>query len=329
MKLRDIAIAIPSKNFDAEEISKWCSLDITFIKNKIGVERRAFLGPKETLNELAKEACEKLLLRNQLLSRDKIQLVILVTQNPDYKLPHTSALIHSDLDLNPNTACFDVNLGCSGYVYALSIARGIMKTEGLAEGILITCDPYSRIMVPSDRITFALFGDAATATWLSMEEGAEIGKADLGTDGSGANHLIVKAGGSAFPLSSVWYPDGNVPNPEDLRLYMNGRAILKYMIEHVPESVYRCLEMNHVSISEVDYFIFHQASKLLLEKLTSKMGLNVNKVPSNLNHFGNTVSSSIPILLAQMIDQGLLFHKKVVVSGFGVGLSWATNIVQF
>jgi 3-oxoacyl-[acyl-carrier-protein] synthase III len=329
MKIRDIAIALPCKCITSKDVANWCGLDTEFISSKIGIENRLFLGPKESLCKLVKEACENLFARNPSLDRDKIQLLILVTQNPDFKLPHSSALIQHDLSLNTMTACFDINLGCSGYVYALSIAKGIMMVEDFTEGILVTCDPYSKIMAPWDRNTIALFGDAATATWLSAKVGGELGKADLGTDGAGAQHLIVKVGGSRFPLSCLWQPEDNTYSPKDVRLQMNGRAVFKFMMERIPESVCRCLAKNKTSISEIDYFVFHQASKFLLDKLTLRMNLEAEKVPCNLKHIGNTISSSIPILLSQMIDKEMLSKKKVLISGFGVGLSWATNILQF
>lgn len=329
MKVRDIAVAIPAHRVSSDTLAAWVQMDRAFITDKIGVESRAFLREEENLLDLAMVACQQLWERNPALSSRQVELLMVVTQNPDFKLPHSSALLQKALALDNNTACFDVNLGCSGYVYALSIAKGFMAAEGIADGIVVTCDPYSKIMGPTDRDTLPLFGDAATATWLSRETGGELGRLDYGTDGGGANHLIVKAGGSAYPVSNLWKDAGLQYPLADFRLHMNGRAIFNFMMERVPVSVKNCLVKNDLQISDIDYFVFHQASKFLLEQLGKRMNLPPAKVPCNLREVGNTVSSSIPLLLSQMMDQRLLHQKNVLISGFGVGLSWATNIIRF
>lgn len=329
MKLRAIGTAIPRRRVGSDTIAQWSGLSEKTIREKIGIDSRAYLSPGEAPVQLATAACENLLRANPALDRSRIKAVIVVTQNPDYKLPHSSALLQHALGLASDTACFDINLGCSGYVYGLTAAKGFMLAEDIHDALLVTCDPYSRIMGKSDRDTVALFGDAATATWLSADRGAEIGKLDFGTDGAGAENLIVRAGGSAHPLSAIDYtlqPDGE---PEGLRLRMNGRGIFNFMIERVPGSIDNALRRNALTKDEVDYFVFHQASRFLLEQLASRLGLPADKVPSNLANLGNTVSSSIPLLLAELLAAGKLSGKTVLVSGFGVGLSWATNVIRF
>ena len=329
MNIRDIAVALPAARIDNKLIAQWAKGDEDFIKTKIGVVSRSFLGANESVNDLAGQACENLFHHNSTLSRDKIGLLIVVTQNPDYKLPHSSALLQHSLCLDVNAACFDINLGCSGYVYALSVAKAFMIAEDITDGILVTCDPYSKVMRKADYETVSVFGDAATATWLSAEKGAGIGHLDFGTDGSGAHHLMVKAGGSAYPHAGIWQDQQNIYNADDYHVKMNGRAIFNFMMKRVPGSVAACLQKNKLSRSDIDYYFFHQASKYLLENLRRKMSLEENKVPLAIEDVGNTVSSSIPIVLHRFMRKGLLVKKTVVISGFGVGLSWATNIIEF
>ena len=329
MKLRDIAVALPSKRIDSALIAKWTGVDAEFITQKIGVKSRAFLSEDETPVNLAKQACDNLFSRNPQLARDKIRLLIVVTQNPDFKLPHSSALLQSALGLEVSTASFDINLGCSGYVYSLTVAKAFMAAEEIVDGLVVTCDPYSRIMSKSDRDTVTVFGDAATASWLSSEAGGEIGRLDFGTDGDRARHLMVKAGGSSYPVTGVWEQKPTTCRPEDFRLRMSGQGIFNFAMERVPRSVLMCLEKNKLSVSDIDYFVFHQGSKFLLENLRKRLNLASEKVPVNLEDVGNTVSSSIPLLLSQMKDQGILGGKRILMSGFGVGLSWASNIIEF
>ena len=329
MRLRDIAFAVPETRIGSDEVARWTGLDPRFIAEKIGVESRAFLRAEEAPVSLAKQACSSLFERSRQLDPRQIKLLVVVTQNPDFKLPHDSALLQDALGLSTDVACFDVNLGCSGYVYALSIARALMAAEEISDALVVTCDAYSRIMDPSDRDTIPLFGDAASATWLSAEAGGRIGRPDFGTDGSGAEHLIVPAGGAARPLSSVHGERASEVSPDDLRLHMNGRAIFNFMMERVPASLQRCLQRNGLTQDQVDFFVFHQASRFLLDTLARRLRLPADRVPINIARLGNTVSSTIPIVLSELLAEGRLAGKRVLVSGFGVGLSWATNIIEF
>ena len=329
MYLRDIAYSIPTFRLTSAEIAERLDLDVEFIQDKIGVRERAFLGPGEDQVSLAVKACKSLFERNPDLDPSTVQLVLMVTQNPDYRIPHSSALLQDALSLSHDTACFDLNLGCSGYVYALSIAKSFMITDGLSDALLVTCDPYSRIMGAGDRDTISLFGDAATASWLSSKQGANIGKMDFGTDGAGGRHLMVPAGGAAHPISYYFKENPDVSEPAQFRLSMNGRAIFNFMMTRVPISLTRCLKKNRLSESDIDLYVFHQASRFLLDTLTRRLRLDPKKVPCNIERIGNTVSSSIPILLSEFMDNGSLAGKNVIVCGFGVGLSWASNVLTF
>jgi 3-oxoacyl-[acyl-carrier-protein] synthase-3 len=329
MKIRKIAFALPQGEVMSSTIAEWSGLKLDLIEEKIGIKSRRFLSENEQPIDLALSACMRLLSLPDSPRKDAIKLLAVVTQNPDYRIPHTSALLQHALGLGADTAAFDIGLGCSGYVYALSLVRSMMICEGIEDALIVTCDPYSRIMGAGDRDTIALFGDAATATWLSSEKGAVIGKMDFGTDGGGAENLIVRAGGSARPMSSLYRSKTDQTDRRDFRLHMNGRGIFNFMMERVPSSVERVLVKNNTTVKETDFFVFHQGSRFLLDQLSRRMGLEPDRVPCNIEKYGNTVSSSIPLLLGEMQDDGSLKGKQVVVSGFGVGLSWASALLQF
>jgi 3-oxoacyl-[acyl-carrier-protein] synthase-3 len=329
MKLRAIGHALPERAVASSEVARWSGLEESFIREKIGIASRRFLSDGETPVALAQRACEDLLAKAPELDPKRVKLLILVTQNPDFKIPHSSALLQSALKLPNDVGCFDINLGCSGYVYALSTVKGLMLSEGISDALLVTCDPYSRIMGRGDRDTIALFGDAATASWLSSEKGAEIGRLDWGTDGAGAENLIVPQGGSARPLSCLDHPEAKVDDAGELRLHMNGRGIFNFMIQRLPGTLKVCLEKNGLTDEAIDYYVLHQASRFMLQTLATRLRIPAAKLPINLEQVGNTVSSSIPLLLADLGQNGALRGKTVLISGFGVGLSWASNILRF
>jgi 3-oxoacyl-[acyl-carrier-protein] synthase-3 len=329
MKLRAIGHALPERAVASSEVARWSGLEESFIREKIGIASRRFLSDGETPVALAQRACEDLLAKAPELDPKRVKLLILVTQNPDFKIPHSSALLQSALKLPNDVGCFDINLGCSGYVYALSTVKGLMLSEGISDALLVTCDPYSRIMGRGDRDTIALFGDAATASWLSSEKGAEIGRLDWGTDGAGAENLIVPQGGSARPLSCLDHPEAKVDDAGELRLHMNGRGIFNFMIQRLPGTLKVCLEKNGLTDEAIDYYVLHQASRFKLQTLATRLRIPAAKLPINLEQVGNTVSSSIPLLLADLGQNGALRGKTVLISGFGVGLSWASNILRF
>jgi 3-oxoacyl-[acyl-carrier-protein] synthase-3 len=327
MRIRAIASALPERKVTASEVAEWVGIDPAFIRDKVGVETKYFLGPDESGLDLAVKACENLFARTQ-LSPGRIKLVVYVTQNPDFRLPHNAALLQERLGLETDCAAFDLNLGCSGYVYALSVAKGFMAGEGISDALIITCDPYSKIMDRTDKSTVTVFGDGATATWMSDQEGAKIGRGDFGTDGSRSNALIVTSGGAADPLLSIHDTKTKTFGNDQVRLRMNGRLVFDFVVREVPKSIERCLNKNHIDAARVSFYVLHQGSRYMLEKLISEAGLSKEKVIINIDKVGNTVSSSVPMLLEEKLPE-ILARKglNVVVSGFGVGLSWATNII--
>ena len=311
--IRGIGTYLPERTVGNDELIERFGWDREFLETKLGIHQRHIAAPGEGAADMGVAAAEALFARCPELSRTAIDLLIVCTQNPDYGLPHTSALVQDRLGLPTTTAAFDVGLGCSGFVYALSIARSMLEVLGLEHALIITSDPYSKVIDPSDRGTSPLFGDGAAATWVARAgAGGTIGGFTFGTDGSGARNLIVE------------------PQADGTRcLSMNGRAIFEFMLERIPGDLARCAEANGLTTDEIDLFLLHQASAHMLGYVTKRMKLDPTRVPIHLQDTGNLVSSSIPFLIARLAGQGDLAGKTTLLSGFGVGLSWASTVVRF
>jgi len=329
MNIKAIASALPDWIVDNATIEDWCGLPADMVASKIGVLTRHFLRADQTGTDLSVRAVQNLSDSNPDFDLGRVGLLLVVTQNPDYQLPHNSALLQHRLGLGQNTACFDISLGCSGYVYALSVAKGFMLSENVNEALIVTCDPYSKCMNRSNRDVVGLFGDAASVTWIRGDGHGTVGRGDFGTDGGGAGNLIIGSGGSVHPLINLdGTPVAEVGESDEF-LHMNGRAILNFLLTRVPRSVESCLAKNGIDRNEIDFFVFHQASRYLLETLRDRMGLIPDRVPINLSQTGNTVSSTIPLVLESLLKQGRFSSANVLISGFGVGLSWASNLIRF
>ena len=324
--ITDIAFVVPDHKVDVEEVSKWTDSDPQFIRDKVGIESRYFLREDEAPSVLAAKAVFALQEKAGFNNGD-IDFLILVTQTPDYSIPHMSAQVQNLCNLPQSIMAFDVSLGCSGYVYALSIAKGLLSSVH-SKGLIVTCDPYSKVMAREDKATVTVFGDGASCSLVTANNLESICEFDFGTDGSGGDKLILKHGAGKQPMSSIWSQSPKIDS-EDTKLYMHGRSILNFMLERIPVSVNTCLEKNNLLTEDIDYFVFHQASKYMLELLSKRMGLEPERVPIRLQNTGNTVSSTIPYCLECLDNEGILKGKKVLISGFGVGLSWATTVIDF
>ena len=329
MRLAAIASSVPATKLDAGQVAEMVGATAAFIETKVGSRERYVLGPDEGGVDLAAAACRRVFESSDFAAADT-DMLLCVTQTPDYRIPHNSALLQHALELPTSCATFDISLGCSGYVYALSVAKGLMAVQGYRQGLIVTVDPYSKIMDASDKNTMAVFGDAASATLVREDTGASIGFADLGTDGTQAMDLTVPAGGAVNPLYSIHDDKPVTFEKGDAALHMYGRGIFNFVMNNVPTSIETCLEKNELSLDDIDYFALHQGSYYMLNALAKQVGIPKEKMLYNIERFGNTVSSTVPMLLEDVISSGRAeAGTKVLVSGFGVGLSWATNIVYF
>ncbi|HYC48256.1 MAG TPA: ketoacyl-ACP synthase III [Burkholderiales bacterium] len=306
-----IAHAFGSRRIDNVAEGARQGFDSGFVRDKLGIATRYAAAEDEATSDLA-AAAVKAVLEKTRTAPEAVGGLIVVTQTPDYQLPHTAALVQKKLGLPASIASFDVSLGCSGYVYGLSAAIGLMQQAAIERAVLVTADCYSKVMDAADRATAPLFSDAAAATVLGARPLYRAGKPVFGTDGSGAETLIVKCGGSRAPA-------------ERSMLYMDGRAIYSFAMSQVPRQVEQCLKLNGLAIGDIDCFVFHQANRFMLESLRDRMKLPADKVVIDVADGGNTVGSTIPIALEPLLETR---PRRILVCGFGVGLSWATNVLE-
>ena len=326
MSVEAFAFALPSVRHSAADLAAQTGADETFITEKVGVATRYILGPGETGIGLSTAACKALMAQRPDLA-GQIDLLVCVTQTPDRRLPQNSAGIAAELGLPPSVASFDIALGCSGYVYGLVATESFLAAIGGRVAVLVTCDPYSRIIDPADKDTNCVFGDAATATFIQAQgPRGRILATDFGTDGASGGAIAIPAGGAARPLVGTAAAEATA---DDLRLHMQGRAVFNFVNSVVPQSISRALEKAGLTLDDIDFFALHQGSVYMLDAMARRVGIPPEKLLKNMSRYGNTVSSSIPLLLSELDAEGRLSGKRVLMSGFGVGLSWASAVIQF
>ena len=305
------------------------------ISLKVGIEQRHLANNNETAGDMAFIAAESLLNDNQ-LSRGDIDYIILCTQSPDYMLPSTACILQHRLGLSKHCGAFDYNLGCSGYVYGLGIAKGFILSGQAKNVLLLTAETYTKYISDQDKGNKTIFGDGATATLITANviDGSlnlEIGNFVYGTDGSGAESLIVKNGASRHPVkdgTDEFDEDGNFVRNDD-HIYMDGKAIFNFTAFEVPKLVKETLNVNQTKKEEIDLFVFHQANAYMLDTVRKRCGIDVEKFFVDIKNVGNTVSNSIPIALVKAKEQCRLENvRSILISGFGVGLSMAAVILN-
>lgn len=275
-----------------------------FIHNKVGFTAIAKKSDHQDTSDLCIKAYEDLL-RKMSIQPSDIDCLIICTQNPDgHGLPHTSAIVHEKIDMPTSCAAFDISLGCSGYVYGLSIMKAFLSANGFKNGLFFTADPYSKVMDYEDKNTSILFGDGATVTLIGPDPIYGIGKFVFGTDGSKHPFIIVK----------------------NDKLEMSGRGVYSFAVKNVPGSIHEMLRKNGQSIESVDRFILHQGSLFIINALIEELEIKKDQCPFAAAAYGNTVSSSIPMILADEIKNPN--NRNLVLSGFGVGMSWASTLLK-
>lgn len=300
--IKEIGIYIPENFVHASELAVKCGESEDFASQRLGTEILPRMNEGEVTSDIATNALQDLLKKTS-LSREDIDCIVVCTQNPDAEgLPHTSAIVHSKAGLSSSCAAFDISLGCSGYVYGLNVVKGFMESSGLKNGVLITADPYSKSLDVNDKNTVMLFGDAATATLISHKPLYEIKESIYATDGSKASFLEKKE-----------------------FINMNGRQIFNFVQKEIPNQISELLEKSKLTTEDIDLLILHQASKHMLNTLVKRIGVDSEKVPVRLSKTGNTVSSSIPIVLEELLHKNF---NQLLISGFGVGLSSGSMILH-
>lgn len=267
----------------------------------------------------------KEILENLDVDIDEIGLLVFVSQTNDYFLPATSALLQDRLGLSKSTMCFDVGLGCSGYVYGLSIVASLLKNNSKTYALLLAGDVSTATCTSKDRSTYPIFGDAGSATLLRKGDDNLFLSANFFTDGSDFDAIIVpdgmlrnKVSRKTLELSENEYP---------YKLILKGEKIFSFSTREVPKSINALANSENIDLQEVDYFFMHQANKLINETIRKKLQIDYEKYPYSLGEFGNTSSASIPLTMVTQLNKEILCSKLLLLSGFGVGLSWANMLV--
>jgi 3-oxoacyl-[acyl-carrier-protein] synthase-3 len=290
------------------------------IYSKTGIRARRIAAPDECASDLGVAAAEKLFEQHD-IDHSTIDYLLFCTQTPDYPLPTTACIVQDRLSLPTSVGALDFNLGCSGYVYGLSLAEGLIR-GGMAKRILfITAETYSKYIDPTDRSLRTIFGDGAAATLIDAADEPSLGSFVFGTDGRGADTLMVAEGG-ARPEHAAIKPRRRKRWPSSL--YMDGPELVKFTLDEVPPLIRRVLDDAKLSRDDVDLYLVHQATLFMLEHLRDRLDMDEAQMPAELKEMGNTVSSTIPVLMQSLRDSGgLRPGKRSLLIGFGVGLSWA------
>ena len=321
--IKAISYYLPEQIVTNEElVAEFPEWTVEKIAEKVGVNQRHVASKDETATDLATKAAEKLFENNPELKREDIDFVLLCTQSPDYFLPSSSCIIQDRLGIPTTCGAFDFNLGCSGYVYGLAIAKGLIAGNIAKNVLLLTAETYTKYLHQKDKGNRTIFGDAASATLVSTDGFAQIKDFALGTNGAGANNLIVKTGASrhADKADDLYLDENGNPHSSDY-LFMNGSEIFSFTQKNVPAVVKQTLAKNDLSADDVNMYIFHQANSYMLNFLRKKIKIEPEKFYINMTDIGNTVSNSIPIALSQVYADDEL-HGNVLICGFGVGYSW-------
>ena len=331
-RVRAISVYLPEKILDnAELVRQFGTWTEEKIYNKTGILRRHVVDG-ELVSDLAVGAGEKLFSEHQ-IDPGEIDFLLLCTECPDYFLPATACIVQHRLGLRKNIGALDYNLGCSGYIYGMALAKGLIAGCVAKKVLLIASDTITRTIHPMDKSTRAIFGDAAAATLVEASDHNGIGIFSLGTDGGGASKLIIPAGAWAQPSSPETRKEtvnrwGNARTPENL--YMDGPGVLDFTLDITPACLNEILEKNEVELSDIKLVVFHQASRMLLEKVRSELEIPEEKFVFDMENYGNTVGSTIPIALRDSELSGRLKRgDQILIMGFGVGLSWGGTILRW
>lgn len=300
--IKEIASYLPEKKISNYDKKEKFDLDDDFIENKIGVKFHTLKEENEKASDLCIKAFDNLKEKMD-INIDDIDCCVVVTQNPDYNIPHTSAIVHGKLGLSSECACFDISLGCSGYVYGLSNITSFMQSNGLKNGLLFTADPYSEIIDHEDKNTDLIFGDGATVTYINEDALYIPIDFSFGTNGSAYKEILC----------------------ED-KLHMNGRAVFNFTATVIPKHIKAQLVKKELEDSDVDKYILHQGSKYIVDTIRKRLKVDALKVPFDMYEYGNTVSSAVPIILErEMLNKA---NNRMLLAAYGIGLSWGSAIIE-
>ncbi|MGI6074919.1 MAG: 3-oxoacyl-ACP synthase III family protein [Pyramidobacter sp.] len=334
MALRGVSYVLPERVETNEDLVKdFKTWTVEKIYKKTGIRQRPIADPNEPVSASMIRAGRKFFAQHPDVALESIDMLLLCSEARDYVLPSTACVVHHALGLRTTSGALGFDLGCSGYVYGLALCKGFIAAGIARRVLLLTGDKLTWYINEMDRSVRTIFGDGFTASLLEACDHDEVTGFDLGTDGSGARDIIIEAGETAMPYSSatalpIVNRFGNVHTLENL--FMDGRKVLDFAVKQAPQSMARTLAATGLSMDDVDLVVPHQASMVVLEQLRGKLGLDEEKFVIDLEETGNTASSSIPLVLARLAERGKLKEgMKILITGFGVGLSWGSALIRW
>jgi 3-oxoacyl-[acyl-carrier-protein] synthase-3 len=323
--IRAIGVHTPERTLTNAELSKMVDTSDEWIKTRSGIAERRIAGPGENPSDMGAKAATKALERAGLTPAD-IDLLIVATMTPDVPFPSTACLLQAKLGLRRDIPCFDVSAACSGFVYALQVAKDMMRSGSYRRALVVGAEKLSSVVDWSDRTTCVLFGDGAGAALLETTDEKNVGLLGniLGADGNNAELLHCAGGGSAAPATADSLRDGKH------FLRMNGKEVFRHAVRVMAESCERVLAKCDVKSEQVAWFIPHQANIRILEAVASQLNVGMDRFPSNLERYGNTSAASIPLALEEAWKDGKLKHGDLVlIVAFGAGLTWGATLLRW
>ena len=327
-----LAAAIPKTVIDNYEYTQYFPADqVREVVDKVGIRERRFTDEKTCSSDLCFAAAEKLIDEMD-IDRNEIDLLIFVSQTPDYRMPATSLLLQDRLRLQKNTIAFDINLGCSGFIYGLAVVYSFMQQQGIRKALLLDGETRSKVYSPKDRKTAFLFGDGGVAALIERNEMFDNSYFSMNSDGSRESLIKINAGGYRNPSSPDTLVEkivdefGNIRNEE--QGYMNGGDVFNFVIREIPKDFKSILEFSGVEKEKIDFFVFHQANDFMNSYLVKKLKIDPSKAPSTIAKFGNVSSVSLPLTIVSELKNELKDRKQLFLSAFGVGMTWASAIVK-
>lgn len=330
VRISGISAAVPARSESNLDYDKLTEAERKLLVKTTGILHRRIAAKDQTLTDIGEVAGNKLIDRLG-WDRSEIDLLVLVTQSRDYILPSSAVLLQHRLQLPHTCAAFDLGLGCSGYVYALSVATAMMQNGGFRKGIVIAGDISTSGTSEHDKSTYPLFGDAVTATALEYKSGAEAIHYNLQSDGSGANAIIIPDGGlrkQLEPESYIMHEDEPGIIRSRKHLWLNGLDVFNFSVREAPANIQQLCASANIAPEAHDFFVMHQANLLMNETIRKKLKYPAEKTPYSLNDFGNTSSASIPITIVSQCAAAAEKPQRWLLSGFGVGLSWASMSIK-
>ncbi len=314
------------------DLDIWPKEEVRQVVDKVGVFERRFADENTCSSDLCFAAAERLFADNK-VDRSEIDLLVFLSQTPDYRMPATSILLQDRLGLPMSTMAFDISLGCSGFISALSIVYGMMQNHGFRKALLLDGETRSKVYSRKDRREAFIFGDAGVAALIERDEKFGTSHFSINSDGSRGNLIMIPGGGYRNMSSVETLREKVVDEYGNIRTdeqgYMNGADVFNFVIVEVPRDIKRLMEVSGEDILSMDYYVFHQANAFINNHIAKKLRLPVEKIPWTIQKYGNTSSVSVPLTIVSELKDKMQGQKRLMLNAFGVGMAWATAIVPF